>query len=99
MTEESKPENRSTTPSSDRFLEHIMTGWDDPTPQQTQRSEVAEFAAARRLALAEQFPGERLVIRAGDPVVRANDTFYPFRADSNFAYLTGWGAESEPGAV
>ena len=30
---------------------------------------------------------------------RANDTDYPFRAHSAFAHLTGWGSDSEPGAV
>jgi len=31
--------------------------------------------------------------------VRSNDTDYPFRADSAFSWLTGWGSDSEPGAV
>ena len=30
---------------------------------------------------------------------RANDTDYPFRAHSAFSHLTGWGSDSEPGAV
>ena len=30
---------------------------------------------------------------------RSNDTDYPFRAHSAFAHLTGWGSDSEPGAV
>ena len=36
---------------------------------------------------------------AGPARVRSNDTDYPYRAHSGFAHLTGWGSDSEPGAV
>jgi len=49
----------------------------------------ADQFAARRKALSQRFPGECLVIPAGEPKVRANDTFYPFRPCSDFFYLTG----------
>src|SRR4030095_15256566 len=41
----------------------------------------------------------RLIIPAGEMKQRAHDTDYPFRAHSAFAHLTGWGSDSEPGAV
>jgi Xaa-Pro aminopeptidase len=44
-------------------------------------------------------PGTRLIIPAGRLKQRSNDTDYPFRAHSAFAHLTGWGSDSEPGAV
>ena len=44
-------------------------------------------------------PGHRLVIPAGRAAVRSNDTDYPFRAHSAFAYLTGWGSDAVPGSV
>ncbi len=44
---------------------------------------------ARRAALSGLFPGELLVIPTGERKVRANDQFYPFRAGSDFFYLTG----------
>ncbi len=44
---------------------------------------------ARRRKLSALYPGEALVIPTGHPKVRANDTFYPFRAGSDFFYLTG----------
>ena len=50
---------------------------------------IADWAAARRARLAEQFPGERLVIPAGGFKVRANDTDYRFRADTAHTYLCG----------
>ena len=53
------------------------------------RHPVADLAARRRTALAEAFPGERLVVPAGNFKVRANDTDYRFRPDTAHAYLTG----------
>ncbi|NLA65988.1 MAG: aminopeptidase P family protein [Leucobacter sp.] len=91
--------NRSTTPRSDRFLNHIMTGWAEGSEVLPSQRPAAIFAARRREALAAQFVGERLVIEAGVMKQRSNDTFYPFRAHSAFSHLTGWGSESEPGAV
>jgi Xaa-Pro aminopeptidase len=81
------------------FLDTISNGWAErPESPPLPRAE-APFAAARRAALSALFPGKRLVIPAGEPKQRSNDTDYPFRAHSAFAHLTGWGADSEPGAV
>ncbi len=50
---------------------------------------ISAWAGARRERLAEQFPGERLVIPAGGFKVRANDTDYRFRSDTAHTYLCG----------
>jgi Xaa-Pro aminopeptidase len=92
-------ENRKTTPDSSKFREYIGSGWaprDEGTPA---LREVATHAAIRRERVSALFPGERLVIAAGPLVVRSNDTDYPFRAHSDFSYLTGWGSDSEPDSV
>ncbi|GAB2551614.1 aminopeptidase P family protein [Leucobacter ruminantium] len=91
--------SRSTTPRSGGFLEYISSHWaerDEPLPDPIA---AAPYAAARRRALGARFPGRRIVIHAGAMKQRSNDTFYQFRAHSAFAHLTGWGSESEPGAV
>ncbi len=91
--------NRSTTPQSDKFLDYIMSGWapsDDTLPAVR---ESAAYAAGRRTRLGAQFVGKRLVIAAGAMKQRSNDTFYQYRAHSAFSHLTGWGSDSEPGAV
>lgn len=49
----------------------------------------AKHFAARRKALSALFPGKVLVIPTGHEKVRANDTFYRFRAGSDFFWLTG----------
>ncbi|WP_235530196.1 aminopeptidase P family protein [Nocardioides sp. Root151] len=46
-------------------------------------------AAARRQRLSDAFPGERLVIPAGNYKVRANDTDYRFRPDTAHTYFSG----------
>ncbi|WP_394552553.1 aminopeptidase P family protein [Agromyces sp. MMS24-JH15] len=91
--------NRSTTPTSDGFREYIGSGWAERDEALPAARESAAYAAERRSRLSAEFPGMRLIVPAGDLKQRANDTDYPFRAHSAFAYLTGWGSDSEPGAV
>ena len=100
-THDTKIDNssRTTTPRNEKFLEYIGSQWaerQDPLPTE---HPVAPFAAARRAEISRLFPGERLVVEAGPMKQRSNDTFFPFRAHSAFAHLTGWGSASEPGAI
>ncbi|QHC58121.1 aminopeptidase P family protein [Rathayibacter sp. VKM Ac-2760] len=91
--------NRSTTPGSDRFRDFIASGWADRDEPLPAPREQAAFAARRRERLSALHTGVRLVVPAGRLKQRANDTDYPFRAHSAFTWLTGWGSDSEPGAV
>jgi Xaa-Pro aminopeptidase len=91
--------NRSTTPVSETFKKYISEDWADRTATVPAPRESAAFAAARREQLGARYPGKRIVIPAGAAKVRSNDTDYPYRAHSAFAHLTGWGSDSEPGAV
>jgi Xaa-Pro aminopeptidase len=92
-------ENRSTTPSSAGFKAYISSQWADHADVLQSAREQAPFAAARRARLSALYQGHRLIIPAGRLKQRSNDTDYPFRAHSAFAHLTGWGSDSEPGAV
>jgi Xaa-Pro aminopeptidase len=92
-------ENRSTTPTSAGFAAYISSGWADRAEVLPPAREQAPFAAARRERISELYLGKRLIIPAGRLKQRSNDTDYPFRAHSAFAHLTGWGSDSEPGAV
>jgi Xaa-Pro aminopeptidase len=91
--------NRSTTPVSETFKKYISEDWAHRTATVPTPRESAAFAAARREQLGARYPGKRIVIPAGAAKVRSNDTDYPYRAHSAFAHLTGWGSDSEPGAV
>jgi Xaa-Pro aminopeptidase len=83
-------------PPSPRILfEHMTTNWatvDSPTDVHPG----ASYSAARRRRLAERFADKTIVVPTGNFKVRANDTDYPFRAGTDFFYLTGC---DEPDAV
>lgn len=91
--------NRSLRPTSKRFLDFVTSGWAPRADLGTTRSAAADFAAARRARLSAAFPGARLVVPAGTPRVRSNDTDFRFRPHAAFAHLTGLGMEQEPRAV
>ncbi|MCK6210030.1 aminopeptidase P family protein [Georgenia sp. EYE_87] len=91
--------NRSQRPSSQAFRAFVADGWGPRPDALPERSPAAGHAAARRAALGRRFPGERLVIPAGQLVTRNNDNDYRFRPHSAFAHLTGLGTDQEPDAV
>ena len=86
---ETKPHTQGhDQPVPEAYATFMRQGWGDreldlPTHP------VAPWAAQRRAKLAETFPGERLVIPAGNFKVRANDTDYRFRPDTAHTYLCG----------
>ena len=92
------PSNRS-VPFSDAFKAFIAQGWAPYPTASPEPLPATARTAARREALSALFPGERVVIGAGGPEVRSNDTDYRFRPHSAFAHLTGLGTDREPDAV
>ncbi|NEE10878.1 aminopeptidase P family protein, partial [Streptomyces sp. SID7499] len=64
-------------------------GWADTERRDLEPIAQAAYTARRRAVLSALFPGELLVVPAGNPKVRANDTDYPFRPSSDYVYLTG----------
>ncbi|MEV6650049.1 aminopeptidase P family protein [Streptomyces sp. NPDC051219] len=74
---------------SDELAENMQSGWADSELHGLEPIAQAQHTAARRAALSARFPGERLVIPAGNLKTRSNDTEYPFRASTEYAYLTG----------
>ena len=67
----------------------MKSGWADTELHGLKPIPQADRTAARRAALSARFPGERLVIPAGNLKTRSNDTEYAFRASTEYAYLTG----------
>lgn len=74
---------------SDELAESMKSGWADTELHDLEPIAQAAETAARRAALSARFPGDRLVIPAGNLKTRSNDTEYPFRASVEYAYLTG----------
>lgn len=71
------------------FIASMQHGWGDVDRSPNLPAGAAEAGARHRALLAEALPGETLVVGAGVAPVRANDTFYEFRADSDYLWLTG----------
>ncbi|MCX4963322.1 aminopeptidase P family protein [Streptomyces sp. NBC_00654] len=74
---------------SDELADSMKSGWADTELHGLEPIAQAGHTAARRAALSARFPGERLVIPAGNLRTRSNDTEYAFRASTEYAYLTG----------
>ncbi|MGK5546999.1 aminopeptidase P family protein [Streptomyces sp. URMC 127] len=86
-------------PVSDAFPAFMAGNW-APTPLPGDiRLPVADLTAVRRAKLSARFPGERLVIPAGELAVRSNDTDYRFRPHSAYVWLTGLSGEEQAGHV
>ena len=79
----------------DKLREFMRTNWRDSDLDVSPAAEVPHHAK-RRSAVLAAFPGDTLVIPSGVQHTRANDTVFPFRPGSDFAYLTG---EHDPDAV
>ncbi len=94
-----KPLPNRQTPFSEPFKAFIPQGWAPYSDELPDALPATVFTAARRAAISALFPGDRLVIPAGELKVRSNDTDYRFRPHSAFAHLTGLGTDREPGAV
>ena len=99
MAKKKNATNRSRTPHSKQFLKFIASEWAESTKPLPVESEVAPYAMARRDLVAQAFRGQVLLIEAGLPKVRSNDTDYRYRPSTAFTHLTGWGSETVPGSV
>ena len=99
VTSEQPPPSNRAQPFSEAFKAFIAQGWEPYSADKPEPLPATAWTAARRQALSQLFPGERLVIGAGGFEVRSNDTDYRFRAHSAFAHLTGLGTDREPDAV
>ena len=98
-TEAPDATSRTEIPKTGAFKDYIASGWADRAEHLPPVSPLAAAAAPRRAALSARYPGKRLVIEAGEPKVRSNDTDFPYRAHSAFSWLTGWGDETVAGSV
>ncbi|MEE4541128.1 aminopeptidase P family protein [Streptomyces sp. V4-01] len=74
---------------SDELSAVMKSGWADTERRGLEPIAQAAHTATRRAALSARFPGERLVVPAGNLRTRSNDTDYPFRASTEYVHLTG----------
>ncbi|KJK56685.1 aminopeptidase P family protein [Saccharothrix sp. ST-888] len=100
MTTDQRPNTGShdlpVTPALDAFM---GTGWTATPLPADRRAAGHHLTPGRRARLAAAFPGERLIVPAGQLKVRSNDCDYRFRPHSGYAWLTGLTGEDQVGHV
>jgi Xaa-Pro aminopeptidase len=85
--------------ASAAVAEVFRQGWAD-TGRRLPPVSGAAYAAKRRAAVSERFPGERIVVPAGGLKTRSNDFDYAFRPHSAFIHLTAeQGTSAVPDSV
>ena len=76
-------------PTQDAMSEFMKTGWAADEEEIISAHPVTAYTKLRREKLSKKYLGKRLIFPAGSLKVRSNDTDYPFRAHSAFAWITG----------
>ena len=76
-------------PTQDAMSEFMKTGWAADEEEFISAHPVTAYTKLRREKLSKKYLGKRLIFPAGCLKVRSNDTDYPFRAHSAFAWITG----------
>ena len=72
----------------------MLKGWQPRAETDADIAPVAAYAAKRRQQLSDLFPGQAIVVPAGRSIARSNDTFYSFRPNSDYVWLTGHQGEA-----
>ncbi|MDQ2866534.1 MAG: aminopeptidase P family protein [Candidatus Eremiobacteraeota bacterium] len=83
----------SDTPQN--LIDFMSRDWIEVRSTANPHSQAARLRS-RRDELSRSFPGEYLIVPAGEERTRANDTAFRFRPSSDFAYLLG---DGEPGEL
>lgn len=85
---------------SEVFANFMKSGWALSPLSDLTIGPAVPYAKKRRAALSAAFKGVRVVIPSGNYKVRSNDTNYPYRPHTAFAYYTGvQGVEATADAV
>jgi Xaa-Pro aminopeptidase len=86
-------------PVSPELSRYMATDWAATPLPESERVSAYDVTPARRARLSARFPGERLIVRAGELKVRSNDADFRFRPYSAYAWLTGLTGEDQAGHV
>ncbi|GHB70733.1 Xaa-Pro aminopeptidase 1 [Streptomyces cirratus] len=87
-------------PVSPELSRFMAGGWaPSPLPATSSGTPASDVTPARRARLSALFPGERLIVAAGELKVRSNDCDHRFRPHSAYAWLTGLTGEDQVGHV
>ncbi len=71
------------------FQRRMAENWGVPDRAPRLAAGLAASTAGHRERLSAEWPGATLIVSAGGAMLRNDDEFFPFRADSDFLWLTG----------
>ncbi|WP_223832694.1 aminopeptidase P family protein [Streptomyces venezuelae] len=86
-------------PVSAELSRFMAESWAPSALPDSARVPAHAVTPARRARLSARFPGERLIVPAGELTVRSNDCDHRFRPHSAYAWLTGLTGEDQAGGV
>lgn len=86
-------------PASAELSRFMAEAWAPSALPDSARVPAHAVTPARRARLSARFPGERLIVPAGELTVRSNDCDHRFRPHSAYAWLTGLTGEDQAGGV
>lgn len=86
-------------PASAELSRFMAEAWGPSALPDSDRVPAHAVTPARRARLSARFPGERLIVPAGELTVRSNDCDHRFRPHSAYAWLTGLTGEDQAGGV
>ncbi|MFJ6796842.1 aminopeptidase P family protein [Streptomyces sp. NPDC091268] len=86
-------------PVSPELSRFMASGWAPSPLPDSSRIPAYALTPARRARFSARFPGERLIVPAGELKVRSNDCDHRFRPHSAYAWLTGLTGEDQVGHV
>ena len=80
-------------PNADALKNFMSSGWAPSPLDGVKPAEYLAFVEKRRKILSAKYPNKRLIFPAGSQKVRSNDTYFKFRAHTEFTYYTGISAQ------
>ena len=80
-------------PNASALAEFMKGGWAPSPLEGVKPVDHLNFVIARRQKISTKFPNKRLIFPAGSQKVRSNDTYFKFRAHTEFTYYTGISAQ------
>ena len=80
-------------PPADALATFMKSGWAPSPLEGVQPIAHLSIIENRRRTLSLRYPNKRIVFPAGAQKVRSNDTYYKFRAHTEFTYYTGISAK------
>ena len=89
MTEKRDGTRSYDAPNANALAEFMKGGWAPSPLEGVKPMDYLHFIEKRRKFISAKYPNKRIIFPAGSQKVRSNDTFFVFRAHTEFTYYTG----------